>query len=82
VSQASSSQTLGAHLLLQQQAISARPLPKEERPAPTFFLSFPFLYFINHILEYARVIFSIVESFAYKALVAFNCGLRFNVSIT
>ncbi len=45
--------------------------------------SFPFLlYFINHILEYACVIFSIVESFAHRALVAFNCRLRFNVSIT
>jgi hypothetical protein len=73
VSQASSSQTLGAHRLLQQQALSARPLPKIEHPAPTFFLSFPFFYFINHILEYACVIFSIVESFAHKALVAFNC---------
>ncbi len=55
-------------------------LPKKEYPVPTFsFLSF--LYFINHILEYACVIFSIVESFALKALVAFNCRLRFNGSI-
>ncbi len=36
----------------------------------------------NHILEYVSVIFSNVESFAHKALVAFNCGLRFNGSIT
>jgi hypothetical protein len=31
-----------------------------------------FLCFINHILEYACVIFSIVESFAHKAPVAYN----------
>ncbi len=38
-------------------------------------------FYDNHILEYACVIFSIVESFAHKALVAFNCRLRFNGSI-
>ena len=36
---------------------------------------------VNHILEYVSVMFSNVESFALKALVAFNCGLRFNGSI-
>jgi len=40
-----------------------------------------FLYFINHISEYASIIFSIVESFVHKALVAYNCGWRFNGNI-
>ena len=43
--------------------------------------SFPFYIVVNHILEYVSVIFSNVESFALKALVAFNYGLRFNGSI-
>ena len=45
---------------------------------PTFKLC---LIVLNHILEYVSVIFSNVESFAHKALVAFKCRLRFNGSI-
>ncbi len=62
---------------------SPRRTPPSQRKNIQF-LPFPFLsllYFINHILEYACVIFSIVESFAHKALVAFNYRLRFNCSI-
>ncbi len=43
--------------------------------------SFPFYILVNHISEFVSVIFSKVESFANKALVAFNCRLRFNGSI-
>ncbi len=42
---------------------------------------FPFYILVNHISEYVSLIFSNVESFAHKAPVAFNCGLRFNGSI-
>ena len=71
---------LSAHLL-QQQALSAHPFfPKKEDPDPAS-PPFPFYIVVNHILEYVSVIFSNVESFALKALVAFNCGLRFNGSI-
>ncbi len=45
VSQASSIQTLGAHLLLQQQVLGAPPLPKKEHPAPTLSLSFLFIFY-------------------------------------
>jgi hypothetical protein len=71
---------LSAHLL-QQQVLSVRPPPEERTPSPAFFPSFPLNIFFNHISEYASVIFSFVESFAHKALVAYNCGLRFNGSI-
>ena len=54
--------------------------PKKEDPNPAL-PSFPFYIVVNHILEYVSVIFSNVESFALKALVAINCGLRFNGSI-
>jgi len=76
----STSRVLSAHLL-QQQALSAYPLfPKKEDPNPALPFS-PFYIVVNHILEYVSVIFSNVESFALKALVASNCGLRFNGSI-
>ena len=71
---------LSAHLL-QQQALSAHPFfPKKEDPDPAL-PSFPSYILVNHILEYVSVIVSNVESFALKALVASNCGLRFNGSI-
>ena len=70
---------LSAHLL-QQQALSAHPFfPKKEDSNPAL-PSFPFYNLVNHILEYVSVIVSSVESFAHKALVAFNCRLRFNGS--
>jgi hypothetical protein len=71
----------GAHLLLQQQVLGALPFSRRKKLQflPFSFLSF--LYFINHILEYVSEIFSIAESFAHKALLAFNCRLRFNGSI-
>jgi len=75
----STSRVLSAHLL-QQQALSAHPFPKKEDPNPAL-PSFPFYIVVNHILEYVSIIFSNVESFALKALVAINCGLRFNGSI-
>ncbi len=46
VSQASSSQTLGAHLLLQQQVLSARP-PPEERMSSSYLFRLPFLIIIT-----------------------------------
>jgi hypothetical protein len=53
------------------------PFPKKEDPDPAP----PLLsLLVNHILEYVSIILSNVESFALKALVAFNCGLRFNGS--
>ncbi len=62
---------------------SPRRTPPSQRkniqllPFPTF----PFYILFNHILEYVRVLFLKEESFAHKALVAFNCRLRFNGSI-
>jgi hypothetical protein len=54
------------------------PKKEDPNPAPP---PLSFYIVVNHILEYVSVIFSNVESFALKALVAFNCGLRFNGSI-
>ena len=71
---------LSAHLL-QQQALSAHPFfPKKEDPDPAS-PPFPFYIVVNHIIEYVSIIVFNVESFALKALVAINCGLRFNGSI-
>ncbi len=72
-------QVLSAHLL-QQQALSAHPPPRKKIRI-LLLPSFPFYIVVNHILEYVSVIFSNVESFAIKALVALNCGSRFNGSI-
>ena len=56
--------------------------PKKEDPNPAPPLpSSPFYVLVNHISEYVSIIFSNVESFGLKALVAINCGLRFNGSI-
>ena len=71
---------LSAHLL-QQQALSAHPFSPRKKIRILLLPSFPFYIVVNHILEYVSVIFSNVESFALKALVAINCGLRFNGSI-
>ena len=66
---------------------SSTASPKRSPPSPRkktrilLLPSFPFYIVVNHILEYVSVIFSNVESFALKALVAINCGLRFNGSI-
>jgi hypothetical protein len=66
---------------------SSTASPKRSPPSPRkktrilLLPSFPFYIVVNHILEYVSVIFSNVEPFALKALVAFNCGLRFNGSI-
>ena len=56
------------------------PPSKKEDPDPAPPL-LSFYIVVNHILEYVFVIFSNVESFALKALVAINCGLRFNGSV-
>ncbi len=80
VDRSSQVQVLSAHLLLQQQVLSARP-PPEERTSSSY-LSFPFLFI--YYWSYFRICscnISKVESFAHKALLAFNCRLRFNGSI-
>jgi len=59
-----------------------RTPPSRRKNTQSYLFPFlSFLYIISHISEYASVIFSFVESFAHKALVAYNCGLRFNGSI-
>jgi hypothetical protein len=78
--QTSQVQVLSAHLLLHQQALSARP-PPEDRKSGSYppFLSFYIL--VNHISEYVSVIFSKVESFAIRQQWHLTVDLRFNGSI-